>query len=216
METSKELKKGFAFLDQRTKSQRNEFYKRTIAFETKVLETRLKNAEKGIHSYGWTKEQAIESAQTQLNWIGVKTLTWLKDAEVYYDSKLMQVAKKLEGFGFLKSTIMLDAYGIENMDALGMNFYIKAWDTEAGDYAGRVHARIIPVDGAVKCFHYRWICTLQGATKKIEETVVEVESGQTKKEQIVILSQAGKSTKEIQILIGGNISYIRNVIRLSK
>ena len=216
MEMSKQQKKGFSFLNQKTIDQRNEFYKRTIAFETEQLENSLKNAQEGNVSYGWSKEEAIKSATKALDMVGIKTFTWLKDAESYYNSKLLQVVSKLEGFGMLESHMMLDTVDVEDMDVLGMNFYIKAWNTQTSEYAGRAYARVIPVDGYEKCFHYRFIVTLKDAPKQVEATVVEVEPTQTKKEQIMTLFNAGKSTKEIQLSIGGNISYIRTIIRNNK
>ena len=215
MEMSKQQKKGFSFLNQKTIDQRNEFYKRTIAFETKQLKNSLKNAQEGNVSYGWSKEEAIKSATRALDLVGIKSLTWLKDAESYYNSKLLQVVSKLEQFGMLEEGIMLDAYDVENTEMLGMNFYIKAWDSKIGDYAGRAFMRFVPVDGMEKVFHYRLICTFKGE-KKVEATIVEVEPTQTKKEQIMTLFNAGKSTKDIQLSIGGNISYIRTIIRNNK
>jgi len=216
MEMSKQIKKGFTFLNQKTIDQRNEFYKRTVAFETKRLKKSLKNAQEGNISYGWSQEEAIKSATRSLDMVGIKTLTWLNDAKSYYDSKLLQVVGKLEQFGMLESHMMLDAYDVKNTDMLGMDFYIKAWDCKIGDYAGRAYMRFIPVDGTEKVFHYRLICTFKGATKKVEATVVEVEPTQTKKEQIMILFNAGKAAKDIQLSIGCNISYIRTIIRNNK
>jgi len=107
MEMSKQQKKGFRFLNQKTIDQRNEFYKRTIAFETEQLENSLKNAQEGNVSYGWSKEEAIKSATRALDLVGIKSLTWLNDAKSYYDSKLLQVVGKLEQFGMLEGHMLL-------------------------------------------------------------------------------------------------------------
>jgi len=46
-------------------------------------------------------------------------------------------------------------------EGLSFEFYIRAFNTETKEQAGRVYARLIWVECYKKASHYRFICTLK-------------------------------------------------------
>ena len=209
-------KKGFNFLNSITIEQRNTFLQETLSYETGRLHNMIAAFKKDPENYT-AKRNAIHAQSVLDNELGIKTLSWLTDANEYFNSKLNQCVDKLDGFGMLEENIMLNRHIIENNHNRGLDFTISGWNTDTQETTGRVKARLIWVDGYQKCSHYRFICTLKDAPKKVKEVVIEevkeVETTQSKKEQIMILFKAGKSTKDISMLTGSNVSYIRTTIR---
>jgi hypothetical protein len=220
LSTERKAKKGFNFLNSITIEQRNTFLQETLAYETGRLHNMIAASKKDPENYR-AQTNATYAQNILDNKMGIKTLSWLNDANEYFNAKINQCVIKLDGFGMLEENIMLDRHIIEDNHNRGLDFTISGWNMTTQETTGRVKARLIPVDGYEKCFHYRFLCTLKGAPKKvnkvvIEETTVEVDTKQTKKEQIMILFNAGKSTKDISMLTGSNISYVRNIIRTNK
>ncbi len=204
-------RKGFSILNQNTNAQRDNYYGAVLAWEENNIRRGLKDAK---NPNGRTSHHYIKHFENQLEKLNILKLKWLQDAEEYFNGKLLVMVSKLDKFGMLESNIMLDTRNMEVAEGTGLDFWIRGWDTEASDYAGRVHARLIPVDGAEKCFHYRFICTLKDVPKKTETKEVEVKEGkQSRLEQVRVLWGQGKTSKQIANELGSNQSYIQKLIR---
>ena len=221
MTTERKLHKGFQFLNRVTTEQRNAFLQETLRYETAQLDKLIQQGIDNPDSYRATS-YAKTAQHIKDNQLGIKSLKWLQDANEYFNAKINQCVAKLDGFGMLEQNIMLDDHIVENNHSRGLDFTISGWNTDTKEYAGRVSARLIWVNGWEKCSHYRFICTLKDAPKKVKqveqvsEQAVEVDTKQTKSEQVMTLFNAGKTTKEIQTLLGGHIGYIRTIIRNNK
>lgn len=220
MTTERKLQKGFQFLNRITREQRNAFLEETLRYEKARLDKMIESYEKYPEDY--RAECNAKHAQNIIdNNLGIKTLKWLTDANEYFNAKINQCAAKLDGFGMLEENIMLDDHIVEDNHSRGLDFTISGWNTDTKETTGRAKARLIWVDGYEKCSHYRFICTLKDAPKKVKqvvevETKVEVPTKGTKTEQVMVLFNKGWSTKQITELVGGNIGYIRKIIRDNK
>ena len=80
---------GFQYLFNKTQKQRNNYLKSVMAFETAQIERKIERAKTGDVGYGWSAEEALKSAQYDLNNNGINFLDWLTEADVYFDSKLL-------------------------------------------------------------------------------------------------------------------------------
>ena len=216
------IKTAYNQLSRATQEQREEFYSSTLAYEQGLVDKMInawESRDLGSAHTNYRLEAGYIHATKQNEKVTTNTLRHLKDAEEYFNSKLMQAAVKLEGFGFTQEHISMEIDSAELDNNKGLSFTIRGWDSVAKCYAGRVAARLVWVDCYDKQSHYRWIVTLKDgikATEEVKEVVeeaVEVKGTQTKKEQVMILHATGRTTKEIQELLGGSIGYIRTVIR---
>tara|TARA_R110000803_G_C11798807_1_gene299088 strand:+ start:43 stop:561 length:519 start_codon:yes stop_codon:yes gene_type:complete len=153
--------RGFQYLFNETQKQRNNYLKSVMTFETAQIEKKIKRAKTGDVGYGWSAEEALKSAQYDLNNNGINFLNWLTEADSYFDSKLLTMVSKLEKFGFLEKNIMFSDGGSNVSEGLSVEFYIRAFNTELKEQAGRVYARLIWVECYEKASHYRFICTLK-------------------------------------------------------
>jgi hypothetical protein len=151
--------RGFIYLAQRTNSQRNNFFKSVISFETRRLEKIIESCESNPDDFRSKRE--LSNAREQLNNIGINTFKWLKDADRYFDDNLLTMVSKLDKFGFLEDNIMMDSHSTEVSEGLDLEFYIRGYNTETQQSAGRVYARLIWVECYEKVSHYRFICTLK-------------------------------------------------------
>lgn len=158
--TSKQ-KKGFHYFYKLTQDQRNNYLKSVIKFNNTRLDNCMKRALKGEHPYGWTSETYKERTQWEIDNFGINYLKWLTEADKYFDSKLLTMVSKLEKFGFLEDNIMLSEGDSEVGEGLSLEFYIRGFNTETKERAGRVYARLIWVECYEKESHYRFICTLK-------------------------------------------------------
>ena len=214
------IKTAYNQLSRATSEQRESFYSSTLAYEQGLVDKMInawESRDLGSAHTNYRLEAGYIHATKQNEKVTTNTLRHLKDAEEYFNSKLMQAAVKLEGFGFTQEHISMEIDSAELDNNRGLSFVIRGWDRVQKCYAGRVAARLVWVDCYEKRSHYRWIVTLKDGIKtdKVEEVVeVKEEKGtQTKKEQVMILHNTGRKTKEIQELLGGSIGYIRTVIR---
>ena len=168
LSTERKAKKGFNFLNSITIDQRNTFLQETLSYKTGRLHKMIAVLEKNPNNY--TAKANAKHAQNILdNRLAIKTLTWLNDANEYFNSKINQCAIKLDGFGMLEENIMLDRHIVEDNHNRGLDFTISGWNTTTQESTGRVKARLIWVDGYEKCSHYRFICTLKDAPKKVKK-----------------------------------------------
>tara|TARA_R100000544_G_C2205101_1_gene48839 strand:- start:65 stop:751 length:687 start_codon:yes stop_codon:yes gene_type:complete len=215
-------RKGFSIINQNTTAQRNNYYGAVLAWEENNIRRGLKDAKDPV---GRTSSHYIKHFENQLEKLSIMKLTWLQDAEKYFNEKLLVMVSKLDKFGLLESNIMLDVRNMEVSEGAGLEFWIRGWDTEVKDYTGRVHARLVPVDGYEKCFHYRFICTLKDAPKKTETKEVEVKEEcsitapilkGSRTEQVANLLELDYSAKKIAETLGSNVSYIQSIVRKLK
>ena len=159
LETKKQ-EKVYGQLNYHTKKQRNDYYQKVLNFETRMIK---RDAELVIDEDShWTKEHAQAVAQDKLeNRLGLLSLKWLQEAEEFFNAKLRVMVGKLEGFGFLEDNVTLDFSTMEVSSRGDFEFWIEAYEKETYKSLGRVFARLIPVDGYEKRFHYRFITTLK-------------------------------------------------------
>lgn len=207
-------RKGFSILNQNTTAQRDNYYGAVLAWEENNIRRGLKDAKDPV---GRTPQFKIKHFENQLERLNILKLKWLQDAEQYFNEKLLVMVSKLDKFGMLESNIMLDTRNMEVAEGAGLDFWIRGWDTEAKDYAGRVHARLVEVNGYEKCFHYRFCVTLKDAPKKTEAVEVEVKEGkESRLDQVRVLWGQGKTSKQIANELGTNQSYVQALIRKLK
>ena len=214
------IKTAYNQLSRATSEQRESFYSSTLAYEQGLVDKMInawESRDLGSAHTNYRLEAGYIHATKQNEKVTTNTLRHLKDAEEYFNSKLMQAAVKLEGFGFTQEHISMEIDSAELDNNKGLSFTIRGWDSVAKCYAGRVKARLVWKQCWDKRWHYAFIITLKDGIKtdKVEEVVeVKEEKGtQTKKEQVMFLHATGRTTKEIQELLGGSIGYIRTVIR---
>ena len=152
-------KKGFDFLNTNTLNQRNNYCNSFINYETQEIANILKYAKEGkmgecadYYIYQYTKKQEN---------IPTLKIEWIEKANKYFDSKLITMVGKLNNFGMLENNIKLSIDSLQVDENLGLEFYLRGFDTDLNQDAGRVHARLVWVSCWDKCSHYRFICTLK-------------------------------------------------------
>ena len=149
-------KKGFDFLNTNTLNQRNNYCNSFINYETEEIANILKDAKDGKYGnhiiYKYTKKQEnISTLKTE----------WIEKANKYFDSKLITMVEKLNNFRMLENNIKLSIDSLQVDENLGLEFYLRGFDTDLNQDKGRVHARLVWVSCWDKCSHYRFICTLK-------------------------------------------------------
>lgn len=143
-----------------TKKQRNDYYMGVLNYETNQIK-RFADMEVNDQS-NWKDKHAQEVAQNDLaDRLGLFSLKWLQEAEQFFDAKLMVMVGKLQKFGFLEDNVVLDFSTMEVSASGDFEFWIQAYERGTYESLGRVFARLIPVDGYEKRFHYRFITTLK-------------------------------------------------------
>jgi hypothetical protein len=221
-----QFNKAYRTMNSKTIVLRERFYASTVQFHTTQLKKRVDSLyEKRGNTTDSRQikdlDQSIRRVQGVLDRRFTNQLEWVAEAKESFDAKITNVSQKLVQFGLTQGFLTVEDTWIETSQE--MSFLISGEITNyRGDneFLGTAHARLIWVNCTEKASHWRFITTLKNkpgtANNPTEEKVVEVDTKQSKKEQIMILFNAGKSTKEIQMLIGGHISYIRNIIRTNK
>ena len=220
-----EFNKAYRTMNSKTIKLRERFYGAVVKFHTKQLQNRVdslwdKRGETTDSRQIKDLDQSIRRIQGQLDREFTNQLEWVAEAKENFDGKIANVSQKLVDFGLTKGYLTVEDTWIES--AQEMSFLITGEISNYradNEFLGTAHARLIWVNCTEKTSHFRFITTLKdkpGTKSNPIEQKVEVKSTQSKKEQIMILFNAGKSTKDIQMLIGGNISYIRNIIRTNK
>jgi len=208
---------------------RERYYASTVYFHTQQLQDGIDILNEKREDTTDSREikdidQSIRRVQSQLDNQFTNQLVWVADAKSSFDAKLENVSQKLVQFGLAEGRLQVEKTWIESAQEMSFMITSTLCKYNSGRSTdldlGTAHARLIWVNCTEKASHFRFITTLVGkpgtTANPTEEKVVEVDTKQSKKEQIMILFNAGKSTKNIQELIGGNISYIRNTIRLNK
>jgi len=159
LQTTKQ-QKVYGMLNYHTKKQRNDYYQKVLNFETRQIK-RIADMELGENPHWKTKHDKEVAQDTMENRLGLLSLKWLQDAEEFFNAKLMVMVGKLDGFGFLEENVVLDFSTMQVSSRGDFEFWIQAYEKETYKDMGRVYARLIPVDGYEKCFHYRFITTLK-------------------------------------------------------
>jgi hypothetical protein len=177
----KQNEKGYRFLNHNTKEQRDQYYESVISFYKRRIENEIEVCEKkceetkDVQSRGhYSNVQSLEYALKGRENMNIKTLGWLRDAEMEFDAKLNKVALKLVSFGFCIHTSSMKVSVVENNHSRGLDFYITAesyvesetemkFGSPKKEYfnLGRAYARLIWVDCYEKASHWRFICTLK-------------------------------------------------------
>ncbi len=148
-------------LNSYTTEQRSNYYQEVVYWNEAQLR-RIANATPSKSGFGGVKQYQIDSAKDKLeSRLGILMLEWLKGAEEFFNTKLEVMVQKLDGFGFIDDNVFLNYSTMEVSDGGDFEFWISAMDKKTYQPLGRVHARLIPVDGTEKCFHYRFITTLK-------------------------------------------------------
>lgn len=151
--------RGYNFLDRQTTEQRNRFLQGVIKYNNTLLEEKLMDALKGHQPRGYSRDEYKNEIKAEMNNSGLNYLKWLQEADKTFDAKLLTMVEKLEKFGFLDDNILLDTFNKEIGEGLSLEFYIRGFDVNTKQDAGRVHARLIWVECYEKESHYRFICT---------------------------------------------------------
>ena len=160
-ELSKKQEQVYKNLDIYTREQRSNYYQEVVYWNQAQL-TKIANANPTQSGFGGVKQYHIDSAKNKLeSALGILMLQWLKDAEEFFNTKLEVMTQKLDGFGFIDDNVFLNYSTMEVSDGGDFEFWISAMEKKTYKPLGRVHARLIPVDGTEKCFHYRFITTLK-------------------------------------------------------
>lgn len=206
---------------------RERYYASTVYFHTQQLQNRIDILNEKREDTTDSREikdidQSIRRVQSQLDNQFTNQLVWVADAKSSFDAKLENVSQKLVQFGLAEGRLQVEKTWIESSQEMSFMITSTLCKYNSGRSTdldlGTAHARLIWVNCTEKVSHWRFITTLVGkpgtTANPTEEKVVDTK--QSKKEQIMILFNAGKSTKDIQTLIGGHISYIRNIIRTNK
>lgn len=214
---------GYNLLHRSTLTQRDEYLGSVVTYETNRLNTAIKTYQDRDLSSEYTQyriEGDYHRAQSVLKRLNIHTLTWMNEAQEYYDSKLVQAVAKLESFGFLSDDIALEVEHADLNSSAGIELYVSGRDRRSGQSIGRVFCRLVWISCYNKRSHYRWTCTLKGAKAASKEEIVEVDTptpsprkaaGRTI--QVEALLEQGKSSKEIAETLEMNISYCRKIIR---
>lgn len=159
------IDRGYRLLDQRTIEQRNRYYGAVVAFEKRMLQNAIDaKMEEGMSSrqksnLAYQKKSALKTMEQ----IHIETLRWLQSAKEYYDSKLLQAAKKLLEFGALESSIVMMNCRMEENHSRGFDFYIPMWHKKRKKIIATVHARLVWVECTEKASHWRFVCTKKKA-----------------------------------------------------
>lgn len=226
-ELSRQQRVGYNMLHRSTLTQRDEYLGSVVSYETNRLHKAVKVYETNDLSGGQCKfriEGDYRRAKSVLDRLNINTLTWMNEAQEYYDTKLVQAVAKLESFGFLSDDIALDIEHTDLNSNAGLEFYISGRNRRTGLSIGRVFARLVWVNCYEKRSHYRWIVTLKGAKAASQEEIVEVDAIETPSPrtatgrlvQVEALLEAGQSTKQIAATLEMNISYVRKLVRALK
>tara|TARA_R110000764_G_scaffold100459_1_gene185470 strand:- start:105 stop:593 length:489 start_codon:yes stop_codon:yes gene_type:complete len=158
------IKGAIQLLSRETMQQREEYYSDVVNYETGKLDKMIKlwnERDQTSDKRHWTLESNFNHATRVKNTITIKTLTWLKGAELYFDTKLEQASLKLEKFGFLDNDISMDISHAEMEYERGLNFHIDGFSRKDRKVIGRVKARLVWVECYEKQSHYRWIVTFK-------------------------------------------------------
>ena len=185
--------KGYRFINFKTMTQRDSFYesyvswnKDSIKREIKAIRWTLKEAETNPEVLGRynTSEKLLSrilslEERDENNPYVVKSLEWLKQAEIDFDKKLKKVAEKLVEFNFCNLRTSMDVLDVSENHSRGLDFYITAQETTLSEtedqfgspkgiktHIGRAHARMIWVQCTEKESHWRFICTLKNKYNK--------------------------------------------------
>jgi hypothetical protein len=158
---NKKQEQVYRNLDIYTREQRSNYYQEVVYWNQAQLK-KIANSTAGENGRYGVQQRHIDSAKDKLEGrLGILMLEWLKDAEVFFNAKLLVMTNKLDGFGFIDDNVSLNYSTMEVSDGGDFEFWISATSRKTYESLGRVHARLIPVDGAEKCFHYRFITTLK-------------------------------------------------------
>jgi len=162
---------NFQFLKTNTQKARQQYYNAVVEFEQSYIQREIDKLESEIEKNSNYKEHF----QNQLNKLmddptdynqGVRILKSLKIAEADFDAKLQDVANKLSSFGFDYHTdkCFFSIDEISETHNRGLDFHITVYDMtdlENPINLGRVHARLIWVEGFERVSHWRFITTLK-------------------------------------------------------
>ena len=158
------IKVAYNMLNRETREQRENFYSNTLAYEQSRLDKMIKAWEGrdlgSAHTNYRLESNYIHAVKTKES-INIKTLSWLKDSEEYFNTKLTQAATKLQSFGFVEDHISMSIVEAELDNNRGLSFYVTGFDHNTNEYIGRVKARLVWVSCYDKQSHYRWIVTLK-------------------------------------------------------
>ncbi len=180
----------FQWLQRKTTQQRENYFESVMNFEKDL---RTKKVAKFFEATGKLPTEDFKSetreeenlyyvakrADSELNKIITIQLQSLKEAEDYFNGKLLTIISKLQGFGMLEPNINLTSDNLEISDQ-GVDFWIEATkiiilDVNGSRYSssnskiekvGRVHARMVWVNCYDKASHWRFITTLKKQTTK--------------------------------------------------
>ena len=187
----------FQWLVRTTESQRDRYYQSVMKFERdsrteKVarffeLTGKLPSDESNKETYRYDRKNitpenrqeervydAAKWADDEMSRITTIQYISLKEAEDFFNGKILGILNKLEGFDLLKPEISLTTENLEVSDE-GVDFWIEARSTIIADRnrsryergnstenrVGRVHARMIWVNCYEKASHWRFITTLK-------------------------------------------------------
>lgn len=220
-EITEKQKRGFNILKQESLSARSNYYEAVLNFEETSIRRILADAK---DPNGRTPDYYAKTYQTRLDQLGLWKLQWLKEAEVYFDGKLLTMVNKLVEFGMLDEGMSLDTRDIDIEEGLGMEFYISAFDHNTLQRYGRAHARFVWVECYEKVSHYRFIVTFKkDPNYKTEETQEEVVVAPTnekvelpatgRKAQVKQQLDLGHKATTIAENLGMNVGYVRKLIR---
>ena len=160
------IKTAINLLNRETVAQREDFYSRSVSYKMNRLTAMINRYETMDEDSTARRDQfSIEAnykyaVKTNAN-ININTLSWLKDAEEYFNSKIEVAATKLQSFGFVEDHISMSIVEAELDNNRGLSFYITGFDHNTKEYIGRVKARLVWVDCYDKQSHYRWTVTLK-------------------------------------------------------
>jgi len=85
---------------------------------------------------------------------------WTEEANQTFEKRLISMVLRLDKFGFISENVNLSKEDIKTSAENDLEFWISATDN-LNNYLGRVHARLIWVNGIQYCSHYRFITTLK-------------------------------------------------------
>ena len=136
---------AFKYLQQKTLIQRDRYYQSVMKFE---LESRKDTDE--------------------FEYITTIQFGKLKEAEDYYNDKLLNVCAKLDKSGFLEDGISLSGSDLE-VSNKGVELWFEASKRSEDSYSqiemGRVYARFVWVECYEKASHWRFVITLKKSNK---------------------------------------------------
>jgi hypothetical protein len=85
---------------------------------------------------------------------------WIAEANQTFEKRLIHMVVRLDKFGFISENVNLSKEDIQTSAKDDFEFWISATDN-LNNYLGRVHARLIWVNGIQYCSHYRFVTTLK-------------------------------------------------------